>query len=500
MTIFRYLSAVALALLFSAPSLRAEGGKTPTDVLQAAARGAETSKGADMLLGLRRLKDPALRPLYSALAAGETPGQRKHGVLGLAELESPPRINPLLISRLNDPAEQANILAEAIAQDMVGLEQVEQMLAWPQLEPLTELVLRARLAREGRPIDRARVQSLLGNRGLPTEVLAAILLAQSGEPAPLDTAAGKLLAQSDPERSVVVGMLLDIIRRERMTGASPMLARLEAVFATNGSAHADVLRTWIRVAPNDGLLAWQRAWDRARGLPDQLRLALVALDASDIAPPALFKSIKDAKGDAILSLMGQLGEALASKTAPTLPLTDLLRLRYRPAELWVVQNPDRFTEADAEEAARVVISAWAARSSTLDPLSSAIVPAVERLAEKDRAFLVSALNKACDRTDEGMAHAIVLGFLTSGKTPIWDPQNPPRWPDGQTACMALLVDAGHAEPGKYPASRLTELDAIASGIPILLPPAMRTQAAWYAVKLRGQADATLARLLAPEED
>src|SRR5262245_53161231 len=59
-----------------------------------------------LLRSLRRVRDPSLRPLFVQIAASERPILRVHGVLGLAELESPQRIDMLLVKRLADPRQQ----------------------------------------------------------------------------------------------------------------------------------------------------------------------------------------------------------------------------------------------------------------------------------------------------------------------------------------------------------------------------------------------------------
>src|SRR5262249_28255990 len=87
------------------------------------------------LFSLRELKDQRLRPLVGELAASKRADFRRHGILGLAELSEDHRLNVLMVAKLEDPAEQALILNEAMGAELVADEQVAEILAWPGLEP-----------------------------------------------------------------------------------------------------------------------------------------------------------------------------------------------------------------------------------------------------------------------------------------------------------------------------------------------------------------------------
>ncbi len=489
---------VALLTLASAAVRAADPLPSPTRILGDAVRDSSFRRGHEALDGLRNLRDPSLRPLFSSLASAKDPEQRRQGVLGLAELETPPRLNPLLLSRLADSAEQAVLLGEGLSLDLIGTEQIDQILAWPNLKPYIELLLRARLAREGKPIDQSRVAVLATQGDMPSELLGAALLAQAGQPAHLDVVAGRLLGLADPIRGALVGPFLETILRERLTKSTPILGRLSAVYANYPSLAADILSIWIRLAPSEGLPVLKAEWDKARGLPDRLRLARVALDASDLADPELFVPIAASKDNEALSAMGRLGGVLARKEPPIPALHDLIKLRYLVAELWVVDRMKQWDKETAAETCRAIITAWAERPTMPEPISDAVLPAAKWLVEADRDFLASALAKACERTDERIATAVVMALLAKGAAPVWDVNNPPRWPDKVTEGVALLVFARSVEPAKFPESRTPALEGIAAGVGARLPPWMRAQAAWTLVKIRGRGEETLARLLAGE--
>lgn len=490
------LGIAALFTLAHAAAFAEEPVLSTTRILERAVQDASAPGGHDALDGLRRMNDPALRPMFSWLASAKSTGQRRQGVLGLAQLETPPRISPLLLSRLTDPAEQAALLGEGLSLDLVGPEQIDQILAWPNLEPYIELMLRARLAREGKPIDHARIEALAEKGGMTTELLAAALLAQAGLPDRINSISGRLLSISDPERGALVKPFLETIRRERLSKATPILSHLSIAYSNYPSLAADVLKTWVRLAPEEGLPILKKEWEKSKGLPDHLRLALVALDVSDVIEPSLFAPIEESKEHPALSAMGRLGGVLARKEPPLPALHDLIELKYLPAELWIVNRAKQWDEPTRAETSRAILTAWATRSSVVDPISDAFLPAAEMLVDLDRDFLASTLVKACERNDERVALGIVMALLSKGAPPVWDANAPPRWPDKATEAVALLVFARGVAPAKFPPDLIPALEGLATGAGTRLPAPMRSQASWALIKIRGQEEQTLARLLA----
>lgn len=472
---------------------------SPNTVLESVVRGAPERRSNDALLGLRKLKDPSLRALFSALVSSEHASRRRQGVLGLAELENPPRMNPLLLSRISDPLERAALVGEGLSSDLIGAEQVEQMLAWPSLEPYVELSLRARLSSLGKGLDTARVSMLAEKGGVSSELLAGALLAQSGDSALFERASGRLLGLTDPERGAMVGLFLEAVRREKLTAASSLLPRLAFAYSAFPSAEADILRTWVRVSPESGLAAWRKKWEGSPALADRLRLAMVALDASDLAPPELFSLIESSQEEPALAAMGRLGATLARREPALDALRELIALRYVPVESWIIDRAKSWDEATAQGTYRAFIDAWAARPPAAELVSESVLEAGEALMEKDRAFLASSLSRACEKGDVRMSHAFLMMHLATGSSPVWDVAAPPRWPDKQSEGLELLVRARSAEAGAFPKTEWGALEAIATGAGAKLPYSMRAQAAWMLLKARGQTDATLARLLAGKE-
>lgn len=478
------------------------GPPTTTRILETAVRRSRGTVGSEALKGLRALRDPALRPLFSWLASGQNAAQRRAGVLGLAEIEDPSQtpasrgIDPMVLSRIEDEAEQSAILGEAISLDLVGVEQIERILTWPLLEPYMELLLRSRLAGLGKPINAARVSALAETGGMATESLAAVLLAQTGKPERLEDVTGRLLGMSGAAIGVYVSPLLETIRRDNLSAASPLLARLEAVYSTSPTLNADVFRVWLHVAPADALPAWKVRFGHPRSLADSLRLAMVLLDAYEQVGADAFDPVLQQTGEPLLVALGTTGRALASNQGVETALRELAFHRHFLADQWAVERAPKWDPEIAASTYRAILQAQEERHSRRVPVNLAVPIAAGALSDVDPVFIRSLLERACANSDEYLAQAVLAGMVRSGSKPVWDPDNHPKWPDHQCRGMAILIEAKHPDIVSFEGQRLESLGELASGVPTLLPSAMHAQAAWLYARIRGQTETVLARVLA----
>lgn len=492
--------ALPLCLASNAPAQENEPSAPPsaTRTIETIFKQPGSRVAEQALVGLRRLRDPALTPFFSALASGAAAPNRRHGILGLAEISTPARLNPLMLSRLEDPGEQAFILGEALANDLVSPNEIEQFFAWPKLDPFIELALRARLHREGAGINTARVTELADKGGVPTQLLSALLLAQAGNKDHLEGVVSQLLSVADPERGAILEPILTIIRRENLSGASKFLADLEILYRFSPALNADLHRIHLRVAPTSALPAWKEAFEKAPSLSDRLRLAAAALDAASGLPPEAFAPVEAYKENEIVSAMGAAGRAIAEKKGIGPAVAHLVKQRYKSTELWAAERAADFEDADAIAIHRAILLTAAGRGDTKESIAESCVTAAAALAKKDHAFLTSVLADACARFDEPMCYAILTGMLKTDAPQPWDVAQPPRWPDGQTEKISIIVIAKSLPKESLDEAFLVSLEQVAIGLQPILPPSMRAQAAWLHAKLTGQDGPLLARMLTGE--
>src|SRR5687768_13024350 len=216
------------------------------DLLVAQIRAAlieSTDQRLDVLLrALRRVRDPGLRPLFAQLAASNRPILRVHGILGMAELESPGRIDMLLVKRLPDPREQLVVLGEALRAGMLPPEQLGDVARWPGLDPTLVVLVLGRLERAGVAVEPAAFDAFMippdpmpegGVDPMPALLATLERLQQAsaspGVPAPETGVLDDLLtAPPSAERERIAVILLEYIRQERLTASAALPLRLLA--------------------------------------------------------------------------------------------------------------------------------------------------------------------------------------------------------------------------------------------------------------------------------
>ncbi|MDX2116272.1 MAG: hypothetical protein SFZ24_11735 [Planctomycetota bacterium] len=494
----RLSAAALLGWTLLAGVAAAQPASTPSLLILSQAVNPTGPLRTDLLAALRQLRDPALQPLMAALASGDSPGLRAQGVLGLAELADPPRLNPLMVSGITDPIELASILGQALGLDLLPPESIRDVLKREKLDPYVEAVLRGRLARSGDKPDVEALTKLLAADHRAAPLIAAFELAEAGVPKPLEEQSEKLLQMNDPARGVFVGELLEHVRTEQTTSAGPLLGRLASLYRDQPALHADILRTWLRVAPEAAAPIWARAFAEATQQSDQLRLALAALDAAEGLAPESFDTVIKAGGsaDPILAALGSLGKALAAKEGQADAVRHMLSQRYQQAELWIGDRARSWPPERAKDAWLALIQTAATRPDSTSRVSEAVPAAAEGLARVSPDLLREPIASAAARSDARLTEALIVGLMRAGAACAWDAAKPPQWPHPNSAALALVCEARSDPAFGKDKDRLSRLTAVADGLTGRLPAAVRVQAAWLALKHAGEADATLARLLA----
>lgn len=469
------------------------GGEPPAArLMSAAVTGGERGR-ADLLLGLRRLRDPSLAPFFGTLLTSKDVGLRRQGLLGLAELNDPPALNFMDLSRLPDPAERAAALGEALSLDLVQEGQLDDLLKIEELDPYVELVVRGRLPGGA---DVARLRTLAGSGGPVQRVIAALLVAKAGDTSLVAGSSDELLALAEPARGAKVGLLLEHIRREKLRGAGPVLQGVLEVYGEDPTLRADVLRTWLLSDSAGASAAWTQTLASNAELSSVLRLAMAALDSAEGVKPELFGPLLEQGRPALVRTIAEAGRAIASKSGEPEALAKLGAAAYGPADLWIVQTSRAWPEAWTRAGCGAIL-ARAEGSGGESSLSEALPGAVERLALlPGQPGLREAIASAVTRRDDRAASALLSGLLLARSGVLWETAKPVRWPGASSKALATVIearsDAGFAKDG----ARMKRLSQVASGVEGRLPAQVEIQAEWLHAKLSGEGATTIARVVA----
>ncbi|MBL8763371.1 MAG: hypothetical protein JNM07_03780 [Phycisphaerae bacterium] len=574
--IFRSL---LLTLAFAArPAVASDEGarlvQTLREAVQAgpdasAANGPGTTRaeGRDeaLLAGLRRLRDPALRPLFAALATGRSESQRRHGILGLAELgtsspdpndggvrrggpaagEIPGGVDLLLVRRLPNVREQARVLSEAIGLGLIGASDLEDLARWPDIDDALAMLVQGRLRREG---NAAAVDLALLRRKADAErpliaVLANLQLAQLGLPARTPEETMRTLEMvGEADRPANLVQALRYIREERLSAVIESVRW--ALDAPLGSplVRLEALGVLLSVWPGrpDARAAWAAEFRQAPDLGARTQAALVLLhaviDAEDPAPLAEAAAEIERSGESSLVPLARAGRALISwRVSPAaaaveawrVPAAELLRSGNVPRIEWVLRAasaaPRDGSAASSELLHRALDTAAGAAEDTRRETFDAMTMAVARVLDARDVPALAVLGRvvAAARSDskertlvsllEGLSRShwregarAVLRFaridIASGEGPLG--------PGGARIADLVTLIYG-AEPGApaegEPAieaataaqTHLGRLERIGIGLGSGdLAPWQRVQAAWEAIRARGEHAGALADLCA----
>lgn len=441
-------------------------------------------RAASAALALRALRDPRLRPLFAHLASSDRPDLRRHGVLGLAEVDPGGRLNVALVGEIEDPAEKAVILGDALSSDLIGVEQMRRALAWPDIDPTLELVLRSRLAREGEDAGAARVAELAASAGedaLFQRVFAELLAAQlAGEGGAGWQRAWSAVESAPGENATVATLAVALaqIVDERLTGARPFVERAAAWSEGRRDLRLRAVRAMLLVAPERGAELWLADYAEAEGLSDRIRLALTALRAAETAPASVFAAV-EGDGSELVRAIGTAGSAVAAGEGIEEPLLRLAERGHGPSTAQVFALLEGLDDKVRGRALRLMvgraIEGAADEEGAAGGFPAHAVRAAAELVRLDPAGASELIGRAAASGSEAASEALLAAALGSEPTELWAEGAEPAWPSRRSGVLASMIEARLGRSlGEREADQLAYAAVGGAG----LPDPLRVQAAW----------------------
>jgi hypothetical protein len=529
----RAAAAAAAACLALAGPLHGAGPDRPrhglgfpdptTDALVSQLRRALVNRpGGDhdrLLAALRSLRDPGLTPLFAQLAAGQRPLLRVHGILGLAELESPPRVDLLLVKRIADPEEQAVILTLALKSGLLEPERLQDVVRWPGLGNGLLAMAIGTLHRSGAPADLEPLRRIAAGTEEAAAIIAALELVQAGEePPPAGAAEGETpdpratalarvvsLDPSSPRGAQTVVLVADYIREQRLTRLDGLLRTLWNRCDASAPCRVETARALLSIAPGDPrtIALWQRTY-AGEDLAGRIRLGLGALEAAlqrrADCPAAAFEPLSAAGEAPLLRAMGAAGAAVVTDGSVVSAVVHLVEQRHRLSSEWALALAATRPPDEALPIRLAVLGAARGVLRAQPELFDAATRAAADLAPDAPDAWRDALRDAVEAGDEPCAAAILAGALHQGRAAGLADRAAPILAGraGALPSASALLDLLRARdnPGLSPAD-FDRLSRIALGVGSLAE-AYRVQAAWLALKCRGEQRVALARVLADE--
>jgi len=484
------------------------------------------------LRGLRALRDPSLMPLFSQLAVSDRLVLAKHGILGMAELENPPRVDLLMVKRIPSAAGKLDVLGEGLRAGLLSPQQLSEVAMWPELEPSMQVLVMGRLARSGATLDAAVLETIArsGTEHIsPAALLASVELRQIKDAPKVDAPLDKLLESTAAERTLALGRLLEHIREQRLTGSADFVKKVLARKGESDDIRLAAISAGLAVAPADKGV--DSAWDKlveSGALADKIRMGLIGLEEArgrrqdHVAPLAgsYFAALRKDKHE-LVKAIGAAGAAMekagagkegagkegaaSDDEALRKAVIALVAHRHLPTLDWAERAAKTLGPGDASAVRVALIEASRPREQN-DGIKvgayEVAVRAARAAADADPGSLGPVLADAAQRGDEATAAAVLYGALQSVNPAtvelagLWEQAAGAGAARAMSASsLAKVLRARHAPSMTVEQSEeLASIARVGNG----LPEPARVQAAWLALRARGQERTALARIMADE--
>lgn len=442
-----------------------------------------------LLLSLRQLRDPTLRPLFHQLTQHADWQIQVHAILGLAEIDEDGRADPWLITRA-DPIAQEQVIPNALDMGLLGSEEIDELLAWPDLSGLGRVMLLGEFLINDRDVDTKALARLARSTDDQIRGMASCFLAQSGDRSAFSSFQLRLDSLDEPYRRMRTLWLFDVIRQYRITALLDWVREVvEQPEADDDIVYWGVF-TILKLDTEQGIPLWRRFLGDAPTHRQRVRYALLLMQTGSQVPASAYDRL-DAE-DPLLQHMVRAGKAVSLGADASQPLIELLDLGHLKSADWALTTLETLPKDQARAVYLHLIDAVEAdhparaERITLAKLASAELFQIDPRALEERLL-------AAD-DDSVTQQAIVLGLLdvhspAAGKAA----GKLRRIGSGRADSLALLLVAKHAE--SLPDEDLRQLGLIGAGGG-RLGDGLQVQAAWLYLKHSGHLGTALSRVLA----
>ncbi|MBC23043.1 MAG: hypothetical protein CMJ32_03890 [Phycisphaerae bacterium] len=345
----RMMAPLLLVLMASSPcagQYEVEPFDAAVQQLSKAVRYRPNNQNHALLLSLRELKDPSLRPLFQALIQSEHWTLQVNGMLGLGEIDPAGCIDPYHLKQLDQPAARLQAMQQAVFMELLGTEQISQILGWDDLQPIERIILYAELQRNGIKPDLDALGELARSEEDEIAGLASLLLNENGDAKPLDAfqqRLGKLTLRRKSE------LLAELARVSEQCGFENSIVFFMSEASDTGltmETKAALLSVILSIDPGQGVKLWQAIINRDRSQRTLMRFGMILLGAHDRIPASTYDQMRN--GDVLLEAMANAGEAMSNGTNQAGALISLNELRHHLATTWAIEAASTLPEAEEQ--------------------------------------------------------------------------------------------------------------------------------------------------------
>ncbi len=491
-----FLSAICCGLGSAQAQRLDDTAESAIFLLRQAIQVTRTGRHHTMLLSLRLLGDPELKPLFSHLVESDQASLQIHGILGLADCDAKRELDLVRLAKIEQPALQAQAVSAAMNAQTLSDDQAAQILKWPGMDDGVRIVVATQLLQSQKFDDVALLREQSNAENPARRGLVGLLLNQMGDPEGM-----KLLQALDrsteQSRDAIRVMLLETAVRSGFDRTSNWAWTVSNETGVGHDVGMMALQASLRFGVPGAADLWKQRFTSASEPAMRIRLALLALRVAGHLDPELFRTLTGSD-DPLLAAIGRAGEAVASKRDVALQVVNLVQMGHAIANEWSLRYARR--EAEKSDAVKILmglILAFDPQKRNSAQLLDDAVSATTALYELDAAAAAALLRPMLQdaQTQPMLKQALLLGLLRCQKG------TPDRLIDGLTTfgsppgdAMACVLRAKHA--AELPQDQLDELALVVRG-GANLTPELRVQAGWIYLRLTRQTRSALARAMEP---
>jgi hypothetical protein len=436
------------------------------------------------LAALRQLRDPALRPVFYQLAGHEDWQVQVHATLGLAEIDESRRIDPWLVTRIDERAQQA-LVANAIDMELIGPEQISELLDWEDLEPMPRVLLIAEQFAAGAEPDRATLERLAARQNLGVSGLSSLLVAELGDAGPFSAHRERLRDLSRRERERHTLWLLEGIRQYELQSGLAWVNELLADPDLDDDIAYWAVFTALVLDPSGGMRHWEVAIGDEPGYRNQVRYGMLLLAAGEEIPSTAYDRLTDERP--LLRAMVRAGKCFSEGRDPTDALIELIDIGHMKSANWAMDRAESLPNDQAAQIYRHLIDTVEREGPGQGERVARAVSAVTGLFELDPDGVLRRLVAAED--DSLSQEVLLLGLIDCAAPTAGEAAGQVRRIGaGRADSLALLLAARHVET--LPRDDLNQLGRIAAGGG-LVSAGLQVQASWLYLKHAGTLEPAL---------
>ena len=450
-----------------------------------------------LLLALRHLEDPELKPFFERLVTSRSMELRIHGILGLAECDAHHRLDLSRIAELDEAEAQINSVMAAMDNDLLTDQDAKQLLDWEGLDASVKEVVATQLVSHGKFEDTELLRPALKSDNPGRRSLAAMLLVQLGDTAAMDELT-KLIATDDRTLAPVRQVMLRSVMRLKLDRAAPWALAVCRERSIPNRERYMALQVALRFSAPGAVDQWRSMYASNPGKAKRIKLALIALRVAPWVDGSLFQTLVESD-DELIRELGRTGNAIAGSTDVPAAVDRLLATDNPIVNDWLffyVRD-----QADAETA-KNVLTVWLEYMRQRPPgkLASELphmVRATQVMFDRDGQWAADTLRSLCVREDtpELFVQGVLMGMLRCRDhrvTRVVEGLGP--FDANLANDLLLVLKARHG--AELSESQLRDLAVLVRGGGGL-PVSLRVQAGWAFVKRLGRQHQAITEALQP---